>query len=152
MAAGGWATVNEFRYLDRHPDVVAGANFFVWEYMAHQMGGLASWSRSTLHPLERPLWLTGYVVGKALDQRFPTAARFEVNAPSDEQPSFAEFEALLAGRNPGDVINSCGSGVSACHNILAMTHAGLTGAALYGGSWSEWVADPGRPVATGPQA
>jgi thiosulfate/3-mercaptopyruvate sulfurtransferase len=50
------------------------------------------------------------------------------------------------------VINSCGSGVSACHNILAMTHAGLTGAALYGGSWSEWVADPGRPVATGPQA
>jgi thiosulfate/3-mercaptopyruvate sulfurtransferase len=64
----------------------------------------------------------------------------------------AEFEALLAGRNAGDVINSCGSGVSACHNILAMTHAGLTGAALYGGSWSEWVADPGRPVATGPQA
>lgn len=64
----------------------------------------------------------------------------------------AEFEALLAGRNPSEVINSCGSGVSACHNILAMTHAGLNGAALYGGSWSEWVADPGRPVATGPQA
>jgi thiosulfate/3-mercaptopyruvate sulfurtransferase len=64
----------------------------------------------------------------------------------------AEFEALLAGRNAGDVINSCGSGVSACHNILAMTHAGLTGAALYGGSWSEWIADPSRPVATGPQA
>jgi len=64
----------------------------------------------------------------------------------------AEFEALLAGRNADAVINSCGSGVSACHNILAMTHAGLTGAALYGGSWSEWVADPGRPVATGPEA
>lgn len=64
----------------------------------------------------------------------------------------AEFEALLAGRNASEVINSCGSGVSACHNILAMTHAGLSGAALYGGSWSEWVADPGRPVATGPQA
>lgn len=64
----------------------------------------------------------------------------------------AEFEALLAGRTASEVINSCGSGVSACHNILAMTHAGLSGAALYGGSWSEWVADPGRPVATGPAA
>lgn len=64
----------------------------------------------------------------------------------------AEFEAMLDGRHASDVINSCGSGVSACHNILAMTHAGLTGAALYGGSWSEWVANPERPVATGPQA
>jgi thiosulfate/3-mercaptopyruvate sulfurtransferase len=62
----------------------------------------------------------------------------------------AEFEALLAGRAPQAVVNSCGSGVSACHNLLAMTHAGLPGAALYGGSWSEWVSDPARPVATGP--
>ena len=110
VAAGGWATVNEFRYLDRRPDVVAGADFFVWEYMAHQMGGVASWSRPALHPLERPLWLTGHVVGKALDQRFPTAARFEVKAASDEAPYFAEFEAMLArlnqasGRRPAGVI------------------------------------------------
>jgi len=110
VAAGGWATVNEFRYLDRHPDVVSGADFFVWEYMAHQMGGLAQWSRPSVHPLQRPLWLTGYVVGKALDQRFPTAARFEVNAPSDETPYFAEFEAMLerlnqaSGRRPAGVI------------------------------------------------
>ena len=62
----------------------------------------------------------------------------------------AEFDALLAGRPPGAVVNSCGSGVSACHNLLAMAHAGLPGAALYGGSWSEWIADPARPVATGP--
>jgi len=63
----------------------------------------------------------------------------------------AEFETLLAGRLADAVINSCGSGVSACHNLLAMAHAGLPGSALYGGSWSEWVADPARPVATGPQ-
>lgn len=63
----------------------------------------------------------------------------------------AEFEKLLAGRPASAVVNSCGSGVSACHNLLAMTHAGLPGAALYAGSWSEWVADPARPVATGPQ-
>jgi thiosulfate/3-mercaptopyruvate sulfurtransferase len=62
----------------------------------------------------------------------------------------AEFEALLDGRPPQAVVNSCGSGVSACHNLLAMAHAGLPGAALYGGSWSEWIADPSRPIATGP--
>ncbi len=63
----------------------------------------------------------------------------------------AEFEALLAGHAPSAVINSCGSGVSACNNLLAMAHAGLDGAALYGGSWSEWCSNPTRPVATGPQ-
>jgi thiosulfate/3-mercaptopyruvate sulfurtransferase len=63
----------------------------------------------------------------------------------------AEFEALLSGHAPSAVINSCGSGVSACNNLLAMAHAGLDGAALYGGSWSEWCSDPARPVATGPQ-
>jgi thiosulfate/3-mercaptopyruvate sulfurtransferase len=44
----------------------------------------------------------------------------------------------------------CGSGVTACHNLLAMEIAGLPGAALYPGSWSEWVGNPTRPVATGP--
>ena len=63
-----------------------------------------------------------------------------------------EFTALLAGRNPGSVVHSCGSGVSACHNLLAMEHAGLAGASLYPGSWSEWCADPARPMARGPEA
>jgi len=61
----------------------------------------------------------------------------------------AEFEALLAGRAPQAVVNSCGSGVSACMNLLAMAHAGLPGAALYAGSWSEWITDPTRPVKLG---
>jgi thiosulfate/3-mercaptopyruvate sulfurtransferase len=60
-----------------------------------------------------------------------------------------EFETLLAGRKPAEVLHQCGSGVSACHNILAMEMAGLEGSALYPGSWSEWCADPSRPVATG---
>ncbi len=58
----------------------------------------------------------------------------------------AEFEAVLAGRNPSEVINYCGSGVSACHNALAMEIAGLTGSRVYPGSWSEWSADPSRPI------
>jgi thiosulfate/3-mercaptopyruvate sulfurtransferase len=59
----------------------------------------------------------------------------------------SEFESVLAGRNPGDVINYCGSGVAACHNALAMEIAGLTGSRVYIGSWSEWSRDPTRPIA-----
>lgn len=61
----------------------------------------------------------------------------------------AEFEALLDGVPHDAVVHSCGSGVSACHNILAMEVAGIRGSRLYPGSWSEWCADPLRPVATG---
>jgi thiosulfate/3-mercaptopyruvate sulfurtransferase len=61
----------------------------------------------------------------------------------------AEFRALLAGRAPEDVVLSCGSGVTACHHALAMAHAGLPGARIYAPSWSGWVSDRSRPVATG---
>ena len=60
----------------------------------------------------------------------------------------AEFIALLGNTLASDVIHQCGSGVSACHNLLAMEVAGLSGSRLYVGSWSEWCADPKRPVAT----
>ena len=61
-----------------------------------------------------------------------------------------ELGALLAGRDPALVVHQCGSGVTACHNLLAAALAGLPEGALYPGSWSEWCADPARPVATGP--
>ena len=61
----------------------------------------------------------------------------------------AEFDALLNGKPPAVVVHQCGSGVTACHNALAMEIAGLPGARLYPGSWSEWCADPARPVARG---
>jgi thiosulfate/3-mercaptopyruvate sulfurtransferase len=60
-----------------------------------------------------------------------------------------EFRALLGDRRPDEVIHSCGSGVTACHNLLAMEHAGLAGSLLYPGSWSEWSADPTRAIARG---
>ncbi|MCO5100977.1 MAG: sulfurtransferase [Burkholderiaceae bacterium] len=62
----------------------------------------------------------------------------------------AEFLALLDGREASALVHHCGSGVTACHNLLAMEIAGLPGAALYPGSWSEWCADRARPVAVGP--
>lgn len=58
-----------------------------------------------------------------------------------------ELGALLGNANPGKVVSQCGSGVTACHNLLAMEIAGLKGARLYPGSWSEWIADPARPRA-----
>ena len=57
-----------------------------------------------------------------------------------------EFEKILSGKNSNEVINYCGSGVAACHNALAMEIAGLTGSRVYIGSWSEWSADPTRPI------
>ncbi len=61
----------------------------------------------------------------------------------------AEFETLLAGRNPATVVHQCGSGVTAIPNLLAMEVAGLGRTALFAGSWSEWCSDPSRPVAQG---
>lgn len=61
-----------------------------------------------------------------------------------------EFAGLLDARSPSDVVAMCGSGVTACHHLLAMAHAGLDGAGLYTGSWSGWIEDPARPVAAGP--
>jgi thiosulfate/3-mercaptopyruvate sulfurtransferase len=52
-------------------------------------------------------------------------------------------------KNPAEAVHYCGSGVSACHNLLAMEHAGLKGGKLYAGSWSEWIADPARPQERG---
>ena len=62
----------------------------------------------------------------------------------------AELSTLLGRHSPSQVVASCGSGVSACHLLLAMEIAGLPGAALYGGSWSEWCAQPDAPIETGP--
>lgn len=58
-----------------------------------------------------------------------------------------EFAGVV--KDPKDAIMQCGSGVTACHNLLALEVAGMPGAALYPGSWSEWSSDPARPVATG---
>lgn len=60
-----------------------------------------------------------------------------------------EFLAVLGEWAPSQVVHSCGSGVTACHNLLAMEHAGLAGSRLYAPSWSGWVSDPSRPVAKG---
>jgi thiosulfate/3-mercaptopyruvate sulfurtransferase len=79
---------------------------------------------------------------------------FKLNLESDGRfkPPAAlrrEFSLALGTVAPYDVVHYCGSGVTACHNLLAMEIAGFAGSRLYPGSWSEWVSDRSRPVATG---
>ena len=91
--------------------------------------------------------VAGHIPGAA--NRF-----FQLNLDADgsfKPPSALrqEFEAVTGAKAPSDVVHYCGSGVTACHNLLAMEIAGLSGSRLYPGSWSEWCSDPARPVATG---
>jgi thiosulfate/3-mercaptopyruvate sulfurtransferase len=66
------------------------------------------------------------------------------------QPELARrWRERLGSTAPADVITMCGSGVTACHDLLALELAGLPGAKLYAGSWSEWIRDPQRPIARG---
>jgi thiosulfate/3-mercaptopyruvate sulfurtransferase len=100
--------------------------------------------RGEVEPIDA---VAGHIPGAL--QRFHKSNLDDEGAFKDPAQLHAEFSALLGGREPKDVIHSCGSGVTACHNLLAMTHAGFAGSVLYPGSWSEWSADPERPIARG---
>jgi thiosulfate/3-mercaptopyruvate sulfurtransferase len=100
--------------------------------------------RGEVEPLDK---LPGHIPGAsnrlfknnlAADGRFKPAAELRT-----------EFQALLAPHAADAVVHQCGSGVTACHNLLAMAHAGLGDGLLYVGSWSEWSDDPSRPIAKG---
>ena len=89
---------------------------------------------------------SGHIPGaKNIPTREHLDAAGRIAAPQQLRETFAR-----AGIEPGTpVISYCGSGVTACHNLLALERAGLGPARLYPGSWSEWSRDPARPVATG---
>jgi thiosulfate/3-mercaptopyruvate sulfurtransferase len=97
-------------------------------------------------------------IGETLDPvggHIPGAANyfFQQNLTADKtfkspEDLKTQWDALLKGRDARDVVMYCGSGVTACHNLLALEHAGLPGARIFPGSWSEWSADPSRPVVT----
>jgi thiosulfate/3-mercaptopyruvate sulfurtransferase len=100
--------------------------------------------RGDVEPLDK---VAGHIPG-AINIPYEDNLDFSGEFMSDE----ALRELYLAAMNhvaPDQVVQMCGSGVTACHNILAMEHAGLTGSKLYAGSWSEWITDASHPVATG---
>jgi thiosulfate/3-mercaptopyruvate sulfurtransferase len=100
--------------------------------------------RGEVEPIDR---VGGHVPG-AVNR--PFADNLDANGrfkPADALR--AEFSALLGAHAPKDVVHMCGSGVTACHNLLAMEHAGLHGSRVFAPSWSGWISDPARPVAKG---
>ncbi len=90
--------------------------------------------------------VAGHIPG-AFNRAFANNLRDGLFKPADELKR--EFDTILAGRAPEQLIHQCGSGVSALANMIAMEHVGLNGSRLYAGSWSEWCSDASRPVATG---
>ncbi|GAA4863443.1 sulfurtransferase [Luteimonas vadosa] len=88
----------------------------------------------------------GHVPGAA-NRPFADNVRDGRFKPAEELAG--EFATLLDGRMATELLAMCGSGVTACHHLLAMEHAGLPGARLFTGSWSGWIEDPSRPIATG---
>ena len=107
----------------RSPDRYRGENETIDPVAGHSPGALSRFFKDNL----------------TVDGRFKSAHSLR-----------EEFSAVIGAKAPEHVVLQCGSGITACHNALAMEVAGLHGAALYAGSWSEWCADPSRPVATGP--
>lgn len=99
--------------------------------------------RGEVEPIDR---VAGHVPG-AVNRPYAANLRDGRFRPTAELAE--EFVALLDGRDPSQVVAMCGSGVTACHHLLAMAHAGLPGARLFAGSWSGWIEDPQRAVAIG---
>lgn len=99
--------------------------------------------RGEIEPIDR---VAGHVPGA---RNRPYALNMRDGRFRPAQELAAEFAALADGRQGSDVVAMCGSGVTACHLLLAMEHAGLHGARLFTGSWSGWIADPSRPIAHG---
>ena len=99
--------------------------------------------RGEVEPLDR---VAGHVPGA---RNRPYANNLADGRFKSSETLAGEFAPLFAGRAPAQTAVMCGSGVTACHHLLAMAHAGFDGAALYTGSWSGWIEDPQRPVAIG---
>lgn len=152
--AAGLPISTELPALQSHPPVAGDFDYSrlfdhqdVIAHLAH--GGLlldaraAERFRGEVEPIDARAGHVPGALNRPFTENLTTDGRFK-----SSQALFAEFAQLLGGRTPSDMVVMCGSGVTACHHLLAMAHAGLVGSKLYKGSWSGWISDPERPVAT----
>lgn len=98
------------------------------------------------HGLQEPIDPVAGHVPKALNRPFQSNLNQEGMFLAADRLKH-EFQHLIGRHAPSQVVHMCGSGVTACHNVLAMEVAGLSGSKLYAGSWSEWIVNPNRGVA-----
>ena len=127
-----------------------------WRLTVDEVAGLVGDRSRLLVDSRTPERYRG--IGETLDKvggHIPGAANyfFQQNLAADKtfkdpDDLKTQWTPVLEGRDPKDVVVYCGSGVTACHNLLALEHAGVQGVKIFPGSWSEWSADPSRPVAT----
>lgn len=101
--------------------------------------------RGEVEPMDA---VAGHIPG-ALNRPFPANMTADGRFKSSEALRM-EWLQLLDGRAPHEIVHHCGSGVTGCHNVLAMEHAGLSGSRIYSGSWSEWCTHPENPMVVGP--
>ena len=133
LQEGAWLTSERVDELRRRP-----GNLLIDARGAERFAG----RNETIDPV------AGHVPG-ARNHPFPGNLGVDGKFLSAEQLR-RRWSVVLGSLPPDAVIAMCGSGVTACHNLLALEHAGLTGGRLYAGSWSEWIRDPRRLIATGP--
>jgi thiosulfate/3-mercaptopyruvate sulfurtransferase len=132
LAEGAWLTseaVNEARFRP--------GNLLIDARGAERFAG----RNETIDPI------AGHVPGA---RNHPFLGNLGVDGRFLSAGQLRERWSILLGALPASaVIAMCGSGVTACHNLLALEHAGFSGGRLYAGSWSEWIRDPRRPIVTG---
>ena len=143
------------RYDELGPEPV---NAFFADERVHTSAAGAAFNAARVVDARTPERFRG--IGETLDPvggRIPGALnrfyRDNLQADGRFKPAVAlraDFRNLLGETAPGQVVHQCGSGVTACHLALGLHLAGMSAPRLYAGSWSEWCADPARPVETGP--
>jgi thiosulfate/3-mercaptopyruvate sulfurtransferase len=132
LMQGAWLTSEAVNELRQRP-----GNLLIDARGAERFAG----RNETIDPI------AGHVPG-ARNHPFP--GNLDVDGRFLSRELLRQRWSVLLGALPASaVIAMCGSGVTACHNLLALEHAGFSGGRLYAGSWSEWIRDPSHPVATG---
>ena len=153
LSSVGFANDMQAVVYDRQGSAFCGRLWWMLKWMGHEAatvldGGLQAWQAeggAVRGGDERSV--AGHIPGalnRPFVENFSPDGRFK---PAEQLR--AEFQAILAGREPATVVHHCGSGVSAVPNLIAMELAGLGPTGLYAGSWSEWCRDPQHPVDKG---